>query len=43
MRAVDPSIYNNNEEIRHGNKINKKHENDIFRMIMMMMNVIIQR
>jgi hypothetical protein len=34
MRAVNPSNYNNNEEIRYGNKIkNKNHKNDISRII----------
>ncbi len=40
MRAVTPS-YNNNEEMRHENKIkNKNHKNDISRMMMMVMVLI---
>jgi hypothetical protein len=35
MRAVHPT-YNNNEEIRNENKINKNNKNNIFRMMMMM-------
>ena len=43
MRADHPS-YNNNEEIRHENKIkNKNHKNDISRMMMMIMMVLINR
>jgi len=38
MRAVIPS-YNNNEEMRHGNKI--KNKNDVFRIIIMMMMKLI--
>ena len=37
MRAVSPS-YNNNEEMRHENKIkNKNPKNDISRMMMMVL------
>ena len=43
MRAVSP-YYNNNEEMRHENKIkNKKHKNDISRMVMMMTIVLINK
>jgi hypothetical protein len=39
MRAVIP-YYNNNEEIRYENKIQK---NEIYRMMMVIMNALIHR
>jgi hypothetical protein len=41
MRAVSPR-YNNNEEMRHENKIkNKNHKNDISRMVMIMTMMVL--
>ena len=41
MKAVFPNYNNNNEEMRHENKMkNKNHKNDISRMVMTMMVLI---